>query len=184
MSDDVRADARRLLQGITPGPRVAEYCREQGNCVIPADAQSTREAVAITRLYRQVADAEFIAAAPTLVDRLLAELDQALAERDQALAERDQALATLEQVRDDLPERVDEQYTETLAVAKAIYESLPSEDPDCGVEPWEQLTDDQRAPFLTSARNLGHVFPDQYTKLAAELDQYRAAQVAERKKDG
>lgn len=47
-------------------------------------------------------------------------------------------------------------------------------------EPWEQLTDDQRAPFLMNARNLGHVFPDQYPKLAAELDLYRAAQVAER----
>lgn len=84
--DDVRADARRLLSGITPGPWVAEYSREQGNCVIPADAQSTREAVAVTRLYHQVADAEFIAAAPALVDRLLTELDQ--------------ALATLQQVRD------------------------------------------------------------------------------------
>lgn len=86
MSDDVRADARRLLAGITPGPWVAEYSREQGNCVIPADARSTREAVAVTHLYHQVADAEFIAAAPALVDRLLAELDQ--------------ALATIQQVRD------------------------------------------------------------------------------------
>lgn len=74
MSDDVRADARRLLQGITPGPWVAEYSREQGNCVIPADARSTREAVAITRLFHQHADAEFIAAAPEITQRLLDEV--------------------------------------------------------------------------------------------------------------
>ncbi|QOC56305.1 hypothetical protein PP509_gp63 [Gordonia phage MichaelScott] len=93
MSDDVRADARRLLSGITPGPWVAEYSREQGNCVIPADAQSTREAVAVTRLYHQVADAEFIAAAPALVDRLLAELDQ---HHDGALIDADNVDTLLE----------------------------------------------------------------------------------------
>ena len=108
MTDDVRADARRLLQDITPGPWVAEYSREQGNCVIPADARSTREAVAITRLFHQHADAEFIAASPTLVAGLLAELDQ---EQDRALrlairavgcekaeTERDAALVTLARI--------------------------------------------------------------------------------------
>ncbi|QCG77798.1 hypothetical protein QLQ77_gp52 [Gordonia phage Reyja] len=70
----------------------------------------------------------------------------------------------------------DEVYPETLAVAKLIYENLPSEDPGGGVEPWDELTDEQRAPFMMNARNLGHVFPDEYPKLAAELAQYRAAQ--------
>ncbi|MDV7194648.1 hypothetical protein [Mycolicibacterium fortuitum] len=64
---DIVTRARELLAGITPGPWIAEYSGEQGNCVIPADAQSTREAVCVTRLYHQQADAEFIAAAPQLV---------------------------------------------------------------------------------------------------------------------
>ncbi|UTN91517.1 hypothetical protein SEA_PERIWINKLE_63 [Gordonia phage Periwinkle] len=64
-------------------------------------------------------------------------------------------------------------YPETLAVAKMIYENLPSEDPGGGVDPWDELTDEQRAPFLMNARNLGHVFPNEYPKLAAELAQYR-----------
>lgn len=67
---------RALLAGITEGPWVAEYSREQGNCVIPADAQSTREAVAITRLYHQAADAAFIAAAPSIVAQLLAVVER------------------------------------------------------------------------------------------------------------
>ncbi|QDF18010.1 hypothetical protein SEA_CLARK_61 [Gordonia phage Clark] len=75
MSDDVRADARRLLQGITPGEWVAE----------PWEG-TTREAVGVfagsvwgprvAGLIESEADAEFIAAAPTLVERLLAELDR------------------------------------------------------------------------------------------------------------
>ena len=63
----------------TEGPWVAEYSGEQGNCVIPHDARSTREAVAVTRLYYQQADAEFIAAArtdvPALVDALIRVLE-------------------------------------------------------------------------------------------------------------
>ncbi len=54
----------------TPGPWVAEYSKEQGNCVIPHDARSTREAVAVTRLFHQQADAEFIAAARTDVEQM------------------------------------------------------------------------------------------------------------------
>ena len=63
----------------TEGPWVAEYSKEQGNCVIPHDAHSTREAVAVTRLFRQQADAEFIAAArtdvPARVDALIRVLE-------------------------------------------------------------------------------------------------------------
>lgn len=112
MTDDVRADARRLLQDITPGPWVAEYSREQGNCVIPADARSTREAVAITRLFHQHADAEFIAAAPGLVGRLLVELDRVTADLEAAayrhgqlqarIGKRDRTLARIQAVATDV----------------------------------------------------------------------------------
>ncbi|MFV8317065.1 hypothetical protein [Mycobacterium sp. 23] len=74
MSDDIIARAEAALEGVTDGPWVAEYSGEQGNCVIPHDAQSTREAVCTTHLYYQVADAEFIAAARQLVPELVAEL--------------------------------------------------------------------------------------------------------------
>lgn len=74
---DIVTRARELLAGITPGPWIAEYSGEQGNCVIPADAQSTREAVCVTRLYHQQADAEFIAAAPQLVVDLAARIEAA-----------------------------------------------------------------------------------------------------------
>ncbi|QXO13146.1 hypothetical protein QLQ78_gp49 [Gordonia phage Jojo24] len=70
----------------------------------------------------------------------------------------------------------DDEYPETLAVAKLIYEHLPSEDPGGGVEPWDELTDEQRAAFIMNARNLGQVFPDEYPKLAAEVARYRYAQ--------
>lgn len=72
--DDLILKAERVLEGVTDGPWVAEYSGEQGNCVIPHDAQSTREAVCTTHLYYQVADAEFIAAARQLVPELVAEL--------------------------------------------------------------------------------------------------------------
>lgn len=92
-ADDIRQDARRLREGITgrwsvktnrhrecsgrdwgwiEGPR-AHYCWTD-------DKPGQR------------ADAEFIAAAPALVDRLLAELDQALARAEAAEA-------AIEQVR-------------------------------------------------------------------------------------
>lgn len=67
MTDDITARARAALEGVTDGPWVAEFSSAQGNCVIPHDAQSTREAVATTHLYDQVADARFIAAARTLL---------------------------------------------------------------------------------------------------------------------
>ncbi|QDH92348.1 hypothetical protein SEA_SPOOKY_82 [Gordonia phage Spooky] len=115
MSDDVRADARRLLQGTTRGPWKVnlspgmehdshpDICVTAGNDEyrVVCDFSSTRQ---------DHVDAEFIAASPTLVDRLLAELDR---ERDRALrlairatgcekaeTERDAALAVIAQVRD------------------------------------------------------------------------------------
>ena len=111
MSDDVRADARRLLQGITPG----KWRHGRDNFgfhtisavrtgVVYATGQPG-EGVRIDN----PADAEFIAASPTLVAGLLAELDQ---EHDRALrlairavgcekaeTERDAALATLARIQ-------------------------------------------------------------------------------------
>ena len=116
MSDDVRADARRLLHGITPG----KWRHGRDNFgfhtisavrtgVVYATGQPG-EGVRIDN----PADAEFIAAAPTLVDRLLTELDRVtghlnaeLVMRDEAEdatrhyeIQRDAALATLQQVRE------------------------------------------------------------------------------------
>ena len=85
-----------LAAAATPGPWIAEYSGEQGNCVIPHDAQSTREAVCVTRLYRQYADAEFIAATDPDTIRALC----ALARRAEAAeAERDELRAAVERVR-------------------------------------------------------------------------------------
>lgn len=81
--DDLILKAERVLEGVTDGPWVAEYSGEQGNCVIPHDAQSTREAVCTTHLYYQVADAEFIAAARQLVPELVAELKNTRAQLEQ-----------------------------------------------------------------------------------------------------
>ncbi|QHB37282.1 hypothetical protein SEA_GUDMIT_53 [Gordonia phage Gudmit] len=64
MSDDVRADARRLREGITPEKWVKWEDFEAKEFTF--DGIPRR-------------DAEFIAAAPTLVDRLLTELDRAKA---------------------------------------------------------------------------------------------------------
>jgi len=68
--------AKSALEGVTEGPWIAEYSSEQGNCIIPHDAESTREAVATTHLYHQRADAEFIAQARTLVPELVAEIEE------------------------------------------------------------------------------------------------------------
>ncbi|AUV61621.1 hypothetical protein PP502_gp56 [Gordonia phage Beenie] len=86
MSDDVRADARRLLQGITPGPwevnsdgwatissgpdSVIHAYSEHAVCDCGAEVEGS-PGVAIS-----IEDAEFIAAAPALVERLLTELDR------------------------------------------------------------------------------------------------------------
>ncbi|MCX5598487.1 DUF6221 family protein [Streptomyces phaeochromogenes] len=51
----------RIARQATDGPWIAEVSGETGNCVIPADAQSTREYVAKTQLYAAVFDAEHIA---------------------------------------------------------------------------------------------------------------------------
>ncbi|SDT84458.1 hypothetical protein [Gordonia westfalica] len=99
-------EARKLLEGITPGPWEAE----------PWDG-TTRESVGVfagsvwgprvAGLITSSADAEFIAATPELVPALLAELDQAKADLDAAayrhgqlqsrIANRD---ATIQRVRE------------------------------------------------------------------------------------
>lgn len=54
-------EEQRIAEAATDGPWIAEVSGETGNCVIPADAQSTREYVAKTQLYAAVFDAEHIA---------------------------------------------------------------------------------------------------------------------------
>lgn len=72
------------------------------------------------------------------------------------------------------PDDDEPEYPETLAVAQLIYEHLDSEG-DTEPPPWDDLDEEQRAPFILNARNLAHVFPDEYPKLAAELAEYRRA---------
>ncbi|GAA4809483.1 hypothetical protein [Tomitella cavernea] len=117
MPDDVIARAELAMDGVTEGPWIAEYSREQGNCVIPGDAESTRKAVCVTRLYHQAADAAFIAAARTLVPDLAVALWEARADAREVEAraenvrrgasaqiadlrsQRDDALAEVERLR-------------------------------------------------------------------------------------
>ena len=61
------------------GPWKAEFSGGMGNCVIPHDARSTREAVCVTRPYRALFDAEFIAHARTDLPALLAAVEDVLA---------------------------------------------------------------------------------------------------------
>lgn len=75
MTPEQLAAIRARLDAATPGPWIAEYSGDQGNCVIPHDALSTREAVCVTRLYHAAADAEFIAHARTDLETLLAEVE-------------------------------------------------------------------------------------------------------------
>lgn len=74
------ARIRAQADAATDGPWTAEYSGEQGNCVLPPGYRSTREAVAVTRLWRAQADAEFIAASRTTVPALL-DLADAVLER-------------------------------------------------------------------------------------------------------
>lgn len=76
MTVEQRAELRELLDTATERPWVAEYSSEQGNCVIPHDAESTREAVAVTRLHHQVADANLIVAAVNALPALLDAADE------------------------------------------------------------------------------------------------------------
>lgn len=64
----------RLADASTSGPWVAEYSGETGDCVIPHDAQSTREYVCRTQLYHRTADAEWIATMHPGIAAPLAEL--------------------------------------------------------------------------------------------------------------
>lgn len=52
---------RERAEAATSGRWVDEYSSEAGNCVIPDDAQSTREHVARTQLFCAVYDAKHIA---------------------------------------------------------------------------------------------------------------------------
>lgn len=56
----------------TDGPWVDEYSGEAGACVVPADAESTREAVAQLRLLPAAFDAELIATLHRTIDAQLA----------------------------------------------------------------------------------------------------------------
>ncbi|ANA85277.1 hypothetical protein BH769_gp74 [Gordonia phage BritBrat] len=107
MTDDVRADARRLLQGITSGDWTVE---DDGyDQAVYAEDGMPGTAYVSERCPQGRADAEFIAASPTLVQGLLDAVDQ---ERDRALrlairaagcekaeTERDAALVTLARIQ-------------------------------------------------------------------------------------
>ena len=69
------AEIRARAEAATEGPWTAEYSGEQGNCVLPPGYQSTREAVAVTRLLSAQPDAEFIAASRTDLPALLAAVE-------------------------------------------------------------------------------------------------------------
>ena len=106
MSDDVRADARRLLQGITEGQWAWHQYGDQYEVWTQDKGVDPNDVADNVQI---LADAEFIAASPTLVAGLLAELDQ---EQDRALrlairaagcekaeTERDAALALLARIQ-------------------------------------------------------------------------------------
>ena len=77
MSDQIREwldESQQLADKATEGPWIAEFSSEQGDCVIPHDAQSTREAVAVCRLYYRGADARLIAESRTRLPQAVAAL--------------------------------------------------------------------------------------------------------------
>ena len=67
-------ESQQLADEATDGPWIAEFSGEQGDCVIPHDAQSTREAVAVCRLSYRGADARLIAESRTRVPQAVAAL--------------------------------------------------------------------------------------------------------------
>ena len=71
-------ERRAIHEAATEGPWVAECSGETGDCVIPHDAQSTREAVAVTRLFHRTADANAVADAHTNLPRALDALNAVL----------------------------------------------------------------------------------------------------------
>lgn len=73
---DRLAEIRARLVELTDGPWIAEYSGETEHCVIPHDAHSTREALALVRGYYATADAEFIAHAREDIPFLLDQLEQ------------------------------------------------------------------------------------------------------------
>ncbi|MGW8936007.1 hypothetical protein [Gordonia terrae] len=109
MSDDVRADARRLLQGITDGPWAWHQYGDQYE-VFTQDPNTEPSDVADN--VQILADAEFIAASPTLVAGLLAELDRLETDLEAAayrhgqlqarIGKRDRTLARIQAVAADV----------------------------------------------------------------------------------
>lgn len=90
MSDTVKAwieERRTIHEAATEGQWVAEYSAETGDCVIPHDAQSTREAVAVTRLFHRTADANAIADAHNMLHRALSALEAVNAQIDRMEAD-------------------------------------------------------------------------------------------------
>ena len=67
-------ESQQLADQATEGPWIAEFSGEQGDCVIPHDAQSTREAVAVCRLSYRGADARLIAESRTRFPQAVAAL--------------------------------------------------------------------------------------------------------------
>lgn len=87
----------RIVRAATGGPWIAEVSGETGNCVIPADAQSTREYVARTQLYAAVFDAEHIARHnPARVLREIEAKRKLLDEYASAVQFRDEAAARMQ----------------------------------------------------------------------------------------
>lgn len=90
MTDTAKAwieERRGIHNEATDGPWVAEYSGETGDCVIPNDAQSTREAVAVTRLFHRTADANAIADAHNMFPRALDALNAVNAQIDRMEAD-------------------------------------------------------------------------------------------------
>lgn len=156
---DIRTRAKELLDGITPGPWAVGIAPGEQNCEYPditvcAGGDAYRVVCDFASTKQDRADAEFIAAAPTLVHDLLRlvqrlraddadltdsycrvrdERDVALAEIDALTAERDAALAEVE--------RLTPREITTVEDLDALPEGsivLDSDGPPC---PWE-LSDD------------------------------------------
>lgn len=77
------AQIKAEADAATEGPWIDEYSGREGHCVVPHDAESTAEAVCVTRLYRATADAAFIASSRATVPALVAALEAVLALHDE-----------------------------------------------------------------------------------------------------
>ena len=59
--------------------------------------------------------------------------------------------------------------TATSRVARMIFECLPEEPGAEPMPPWDELTDEQRKPWIVNARNLAHVYPERYPDIVSEM---------------